>query len=516
MRKNILIIVAVSAITAVCLGSCLDEQSIQVITPVPVIPVPTSLLASIGVNSVSLTWNYDTSYAYSAFNIYRSEDGGGSWERAGQVSVPPFVDTSVRFGVTYQYRVAGVSPDGVEGTRSTSLVVQLSIYSVVINNNETYTPTRNVTLGFTAPVGTQFVKFSEDSAFTGEAWRTFLTAYGFTLTSGDGTKFVYARFTDGAGNITQTVNDSIILDTQSAIQSFTHDATAPIPPQSTIHFIVTPVGTELDGSAQISLQNLALTITALDNGTGGDPTANDGIYEVDYTLPASYREVDAITFATFTDAAGNVSNQVEASDLVSITDPPAPVTIFPVSDSTETSISLRWSESTDANFLRYEIYRDLTSGVSNATSPRIQEIFDSQTLSTTDSDVTQGVTYYYRAYVVNDLQESSAGSNVRAAHAQNVPPTPVVCDTPTSVTQSTLTLTWSKNGDSDFASYEVYRATAPGVTDADVLVASITDVFTTFVDDSGLDTNLNTYYYRVYVVDTAGNRSRSNEVSTSP
>ena len=46
--------------------------------------------------------------------------------------------------------------------------------------------------------------------------------------------------------------------------------------------------------------------------------------------------------------------------------------------------------------------------------------------------------------------------------------------------------------------------------------APITDRFQTFFDDTGLDTGVSFYYYRVYVVDASGNRTRSNEVTTEP
>jgi hypothetical protein len=52
------------------------------------------------------------------------------------------------------------------------------------------------------------------------------------------------------------------------------------------------------------------------------------------------------------------------------------------------------------------------------------------------------------------------------------------------------------------------------VTEASLEVATISDQFQTFFDDSGLDTVNNTYYYRVYVFDKGGNSARSNEVSS--
>jgi hypothetical protein len=84
------------------------------------------------------------------------------------------------------------------------------------------------------------------------------------------------------------------------------------------------------------------------------------------------------------------------------------------------------------------------------------------------------------------------------------------------LTATGLTLGWSRNEDTDFKEYRVYRSTSPGVTDQSLQVAVFTNRFQTFFDDSGLNTVANTYYYRVYVVDNAGNRTRSNEISSAP
>jgi hypothetical protein len=50
---------------------------------------------------------------------------------------------------------------------------------------------------------------SNDSAFTGAAWETYTTSKTWTLTSGSGTKTVYAKFRDAAGNASAAVSDTI-------------------------------------------------------------------------------------------------------------------------------------------------------------------------------------------------------------------------------------------------------------------------------------------------------------------
>ena len=130
-----------------------------------------------------------------------------------------------------------------------------------------------------------------------------------------------------------------------------------------------------------------------------------------------------------------------------------------------------------------------------------------------DGSLTEGSTYYYRLYVVNDLDEC-AGSNTLTAHTYDAIPEPVVLDELSAVGNDRVTLTWSENQNTDFEEYRIYRSTEPGVTESSYLVDTIDNREITFYDDSGLDLGSNTYYYRIFVVDKSRKISRSNEVSS--
>ncbi|MBI3922547.1 MAG: DNRLRE domain-containing protein, partial [Armatimonadetes bacterium] len=96
----------------------------------------------------------------------------------------------------------------------------------------------------------------------------------------------------------------------------------------------------------------------------------------------------------------------------------------------------------------------------------------------------------------------------------NNPPTAVSLNTPTNITDTTLDLSWSQNGDADFQSYKLYRSTTPGVTEASTLVSSIQNQASCAFTDTGL-TATTAVYYRVFVFDTGGLSSGSNEVSAT-
>jgi fibronectin type 3 domain-containing protein len=509
MQRLFLCIVA---ITVVSVAGCSEDNN-QTVAPIPRIPVPFGLSAVVGTNDILLSWQADASFTYSGFVIYRSENDGLTWDRIGESTTQSYADSTVRTSVEYLYGVAGVNSTGVEGNRSTALTVVASFFSIQINDGAVFTKRREVLLRFSAPGGTQLVRFSEDPSLAGVAWQTYTSFIpSFILSAGDQPKYVFAQFTDPAGFTTDTFSDTIILDTQAAVASTVFSPSSPVQLGVTLHFAVTPVGNEVDGGAQITIETFPTTIVALDDGTNGDPVMDDGVYETDVTMPGSFRGVDLLVSARFIDAAGNTSAPSEFADKLTFTDPPAPVVLFPAEDSTTTSISLRWGESADPNFDRYEVYRDDSSSVDRTVSPRVATIPSTTTTVFTDNGLLEAETYYYIVYVVNDLDEY-AESNVTVAHTADIPPTPVVLNEPTSVDSARLTLTWSRNNNTDFEEYRIYRAEAPGVTTSSTLVATIDDKFQTFFDDSGLDTTTTTYYYRVYVFDKGGNSARSNEVS---
>ena len=58
------------------LGSCLEKTPEELSGPVTQIPIPNSLSAVVGATQVSLSWNFNSTFSFSKFFVYRSEDGG--------------------------------------------------------------------------------------------------------------------------------------------------------------------------------------------------------------------------------------------------------------------------------------------------------------------------------------------------------------------------------------------------------------------------------------------------------
>jgi hypothetical protein len=357
---------------------------------------------------------------------------------------------------------------------------------------------------------------ASDPAFTGGVWETYRFNRVWNLTGGDGVKTVYARFRDENGTESPIINDAIRLDTYAKITGI---SLSPEPyrysPGATVHLVMHVEDDESSGDAWVTMENYNTPIYLADDGRGGDETSSNGVYEVDFTFPTGVRGTDLTLTGFFIDRAGNEAPIYETEYTVSFTDTPDPVTLIGVQDSTVASITISWVASTEKHFAYYAIYRDTEEGVSEDPAILVQKLYNIDQSAYPDGGLIEGETYFYKIYVVNDLDES-AGSEELVAHTYDAYPTPVILDELSSVGSDRVTLTWSANANTDFQEYRIYRTTVPGVTTdpPSTLVYTITDREVTYYDDTGLNLGSFNYYYRVYVFDKGGKHSRSNEVTT--
>lgn len=512
MTKKMLYILILAA---VALPSCLEDiEEAPLVIEDAGLRAPVTIRTVTGDSQIALSWTSIEEAA--AYRLYRSATFGEAWARIAETVDTFYVDEAVSNGMQYLYSVSSVGSSGVESARSEPVPATPSVYSVIINGGLEYTGTRIVELALTAPLSTAVMRISDVPDLGSATWENYSSTRTWVLSESDGPKVVYASFQDQTGALSPMVSATIELDTYAGIMELT---ITPEPyiysPGSTVHMAMEVEGDEVDGSASVEIEGLSAgPIKLLDDGRGGDPIAGDGIYEVDYTFPSIFRGTDLVVVGSFTDLVGNQAVPIEWTDRLSFTDPPDPVQLIGSIDSTISMITIRWEESTEENFTAYRIYRDTHTGVTDNAALFVQGLdFASQTIYP-DSDLDQGVMYYYRIYVVNDLGEAS-GSNEIAASTYDALPIPVTLSDPSSVGTDRLTLEWTINPDSDFSEYRIYRDTTPGVDETSQLVTTLTNREITWFDDTGLDTGANSYYYRVLVVDLGGQSSRSNEVSTA-
>jgi YD repeat-containing protein len=95
--------------------------------------------------------------------------------------------------------------------------------TIIINSGAatTYNPAVTLTLTCSDNVGCSQMQFSNDN-ITYSTPETYATSKAWTLTSGDGTKTVYAKFKDLVGNWSTVYSDTINLITDSYTKSLLH------------------------------------------------------------------------------------------------------------------------------------------------------------------------------------------------------------------------------------------------------------------------------------------------------
>ncbi len=114
--------------------------------------------------------------------------------------------------------------------------------SVVIAGGATSTAITSVNLTLAATDASQMM-IGNDSAFTSSTWVTYSTTKAWVLTSGAGTKTVYAKFRDSAGNISTAVSDTITLTVAGATTTSTPPVVVTPPAAVTLPTVATTLPT---------------------------------------------------------------------------------------------------------------------------------------------------------------------------------------------------------------------------------------------------------------------------------
>src|SRR5690606_10348543 len=93
-----------------------------------------------------------------------------------------------------------------------------TLTSVTIAGGASITSTRSVSVALSA-TGADEMLVSQDAAFAGATWRSYASTFDWNLEGADGTKTLYVRLKDAAGNFSSTSGDTIDLDTTPPVLS---------------------------------------------------------------------------------------------------------------------------------------------------------------------------------------------------------------------------------------------------------------------------------------------------------
>jgi murein DD-endopeptidase MepM/ murein hydrolase activator NlpD len=220
-----------------------------------------------------------------------------------------------------------------------------------------------------------------------------------------------------------------------------------------------------------------------------------------FKAPCGYKRglpLRAVAWALFLSAAFVPGGLLAQTDLPPAT--PTWISYGPVLN----GIFLDWSDSTEADFNTFWVYRSTTPGTGYTV-----RAYALKRSSYTDVFVEPGVKYYYRV-AATDLAGnfSPLSAEVSVTLPPNSPPATPLGLTTTGDSDS-IYLSWSSNSEADLSDYLVYRTKTPG-TNYEVRAYALTR---TYYDDVFVEPGV-TYYYSIAAKDTAGEISAlSPEVS---
>jgi len=211
------------AITFTGTTSHLSTYALSNATDADAPPTPTGLSITAGNGTAALSWT--ASAGATKYDIYKKV--GTDYPYLAQTTSISYTATNLTNGTTYYFKVSAldnstpnkesaaasfdaVTPEAPSSGGSSADKTAPTSTSVSINAGATTTASTSITLTLAA-TGASHMMISNDSAFTGASWETYATTKAWTLATGDGTKTVYAKFKDTAGNISTAVSDTITL-----------------------------------------------------------------------------------------------------------------------------------------------------------------------------------------------------------------------------------------------------------------------------------------------------------------
>jgi len=365
MTKHILIATALVLALAVACDRYLDSR--DPVRPMPdEIPIPVNLAARLDDGSVTVSWELTNAGKVVRFRVYTADGEAGVYTLEDSTTDHSLTMDDLPLDQRLYFRVASVTSSGIESTPSESVTAVPIHLSMVINGDNEYTNSQTVQVQLSTGITPSYVKLSEQTDFADAEWESYAFTKSFELSEGDGVKTVYVRmqYPDGA-ETGEPLSDSIILDTHAEITDLISYAMGTLRVGDENTFRVT--AGETGGQAWVSfgsVRNFALN----DDGTEGDITADDGIYARTYTVPSGLSVLKAVVYADFTDAAGNRAETYSDPEItIDINMPPAAVTL--AADTTDSTLVLTWSLSTETDFASYRLYRGSSPSETPGTDP---------------------------------------------------------------------------------------------------------------------------------------------------
>lgn len=446
--------------------------------------VPPSVLLSVtpGPGSATLSWSFTGSAG--SFNIYRGLSPGEEILYRTDIGGISFFDSGLTNGTTYYYIVAPVNIIGqgalsneVSVTPGTALLAAPMVSAVPGDSQVTlswdaiseataynvYRSTRpNPDAGDLYAVGV-----ADDTMFT-DMNVTNATTYYYVVTAvnADG---------QGAGSNPASATPGDIFPVPARV------AATPGGSSATLNWNFTGSATSFNIYRGTSPDEETLYRPGIGGTSFFDSGLTDGT--------TYFYKVTSVNQATESD----FSNEVSVTPGVSLLIPPLLAAV-----SGDNQVTLSWSAVPLAT--SYNIYRSRRPGQED-----LYQVGIAKGTSFTDTNVSNGTTYYYVVAAVNVNGQGRGSNEASATPGSMGPPSPLLAAT---AGDSSASLNWNFIGSAN--AFNIYRGTNPG---EETLYR--TGVGGTSFFDSGL-TNGTTYYYTITAVNTNSEGAASLEVSVTP
>jgi hypothetical protein len=247
------------------------------------------------------------------------------WQTAATVTSATFTGLD---GHTYYFRARArdnANNLGVFAVSDTQTTVDLTappIDALIINGGALSSTSPNVIVSISATDAVQ-MSFSNDGTIWSE-WQAYAPTASWSLAAGDGTKTVYVRVKDGAGNISEVVSSTITLDTAAGTQyGFTINEGALFTNQVSVTL---KLGA-LPGTTRMMVSN--------DGGFAGaqwEPYNSHKPWTI--TQYGSY-VMPRVVYVRYGDVSGNVLNTSQDDIILDMNPPTGSVSIVGASSQTE-------------------------------------------------------------------------------------------------------------------------------------------------------------------------------------
>ncbi len=287
---------------------------------------------------------------------------------------------------------AGLISDAVSNTTILDTTAPTGL-SISINSGQSYTNSTNVTLTLAATNATK-MQFSNNGT-SWSSWETYATSKtNWPMTSTTGTKKVYFRAKDIAGNTATAVNDTITLDTTApSISSVS--STGVSQSSATITWTTNEIATSYVeyGTTTSYGSNTTLNTTKVTSHSQTITGLTSGA-TYHYRVSSSDSAGNSKTSADydFTTSSGSDSTAPDAITGVSAADKP----------NAEKTITITWDQSSATDFEAYYIYRSASGAIQNVSGKtKITTITSKTTTTYDDTSATDGTTFYYAVTAVD-------------------------------------------------------------------------------------------------------------------